>query len=331
MEKIMKQKLRLLGLGLLGASLLIACERGGKKVKIGKPPNPLVTQRQAPVKGSTIDTNKQAMVRSANIKVADIVAQMGGFTYSAKATYTYQHGKKTVRLVRTYRLQQHSDGSFRVRLNNSKDQGYEALWDGQKLYTRNRYRPFRVVSTEVAIAHRWQRKGYGRWRAILGLFGKRLALSQAGTSSVAGRTCVAYTVALHQQEQPIKLPKQGTAWDGPVPDHTRGNASKMDRTLLNAEGKVWFDQIGGFVCQIDFKGKYKFGNGKQSAIANIAVTSRLVSVGDPAIKAPTKVAKITGEKDPLDPFAGANAPSYMQPPPSRDDKKKKRRRKRKRR
>lgn len=313
---------------------ITGCERSGKRVKMSKPPNPLVTARNQPVKGDRLSGSRDALVRSAQLTVSDAVATLGGFVYQANATYRYKRGTKSLKLVQTYRLEQRKNGVFRSHVTSKGKQGkkgYEVIWLNQALYQRERLRPFRIISKEVKEAHRWQRRGYGRWRSIVGLFGPRLALSQNGSGQHLQRNTTRYSIALHRTPQPIKLPKYGTAWDGPVPNSTRGSAAKYKRTLRQASGTVEVDQKSGLVLKVNFKGSYQIGEGKDTTIANITLNASFVSTGDPDINVPKQVTSIKREPDPLDPFQGKMAPSYMLPPPSLDDKKKKRRRRRRKR
>lgn len=318
-------RLSLFGMMFTLAAGTMGCERSGKRVKMSKPPNPLVTQRNPKVKGEQLAGNRKAMIRSAQLKASDAASILGGFTYKARSTYIYKKGSRTLRLTRIYTLQQRANGDFRAHLENNRDKGFEVRWINHALYQRDRYRPFRIVSREIAIAHRWQRRGYGQWRSIVGLFGTRLALAQAGQKQIHGRTALQYRMALHGDVQKIQLPKEGTAWDGPVPNSTRGAAAKHKRRLLTASGNVWIDQDSGLALQVAFTGRYSIGEGKDAATATLRIQASFSSLGDPTVDVPQKSVLIGREPDPKDPFAGNKAPSYMQPPP-RDTPKKRRRR-----
>jgi len=309
---------------------LWGCERSGQRVKMDKPPNPLTTQRHKPVSGDKLAASRKALVLAAQRNGADAAPTLGGYTYNANATYSYKKADRTVVLKEKFTLEQRADGAFRIRLTNNRNKGYEVRWVGDALYQKERYRPFREISREVAVASRWQRRGFGRWRAMVGLFGKQLVLSKIGTAQHLQRTCVRYRITLGDEAQKLSGLPSGSAWEGPVPNSTRGAAARLQRTLLSAKGRVWIDQRSGIALKVDFTGSYRLGKGKQKTLARITLRASFASLGDPKIKAPAKVVAIKREPDPKDPFAGNDKPGFFQNPPDPRNAKKKRSKRRRR-
>lgn len=295
--------------------LLVGCKRKKVDLTESKPPNPLVAKKIDKVPGHTLAQDRKALYRSAQVSFAQANKILGGFVYKAKASYAYTRGGQKVDLNETYTMSQHADGPFRAVLQNNKQKGYEVIWTGKALYWRGRHRPFRLTSRDVAQALRWQQRGTGRWRALLGIFGRHLTLTEQGACGVLNRTCRKYALAFVQTPGPKVAQASGTAWKGALPDKTRGNAAGQNRTPTNARGTLWIDRQTGLVLKVRFRGSYTVGDGKEKMSAKVRLRAGFTRIGGPVIERPSKVVTIKREPEPLDAF-GHKKPFFLQPPPS---------------
>lgn len=324
---------RRLGLTFLcGSGLLLGtagCDRSGSKLQESKAPNPMVARSIKRVSTSDLTNDQKSLYRSANLGPAEANAILGGFSFQASSTIAIKRGKQSLRLRENYKLKQQKSGVFLAKMSNSRGKGYEAIWSGKQLFYRPNVRDFRVVSQEADEARRWQVRGIGRWRAVVELFGGHLRLNSEGSGNLLGRSVNEYSIRfrqgatpLSQQEREARL-KQGTAWAGAIPDHTRGAAAGKARQPSAAKGRVWIDQETGLVLKVRFSGRYLVG-AKPSAVVSVKLKASFTSRSNPTVEMPTKVLKIVKEPTPLDPFA-VKKPVYFQPPPEERGKKKRRR------
>lgn len=308
---------------------LTGCERKGSRLKKQEKPNPLVAKKVKSVSGASLASKHKALYRSARITLAEANKILGGFQYQADISYRTKRKEQRIQFSEKYSIKQQAAGPFHVHIKNNKDKGLDVIWSGSALYYRARHRDYRITSKEVYDAHRWQKRGFGRWRALVGIFGPYIQLSENGSTSHLGRSCVRYR--LNFRDTPLKKvkAKEGTAWSGKVPNHTRGNARNLPRRPTSLKGEIWVDDSSGLVLKVRFEGRYSVGDkSKEGASIYTKLKAGFVSKGDPTFALPKKVLTVAMGKAPLDPFAHKK-PAYLLPPP--DNKKKKRRRRRKKR
>lgn len=315
-----------LGLGWL---ILVGCDRSGQRLKEKAIPNPLVQSKPQTVKGDSLERSKQALKRSAKLGPAAAAHILQGFHYKATATYKFKKDTRTLELVETLNLAQDAKGDFHLTLNNNQKKGYEVIWSNKTLYQRMRHRPFRVTSHNAGDARRWQMRSFGRWRSIVMLFGAQMGLTKQGLRQHMGRTCQRYEISLlGDPQKPLKF-KEGTAWKGPAPDHTRGAAAKKTRTPLAAKGELWVDTKTGLPLKVKFRGRYRIGTAKDNAVGTIELKASF-NARSGVVEKPKEVSVVKREIDAHDAF-GRKKPTFMLPPPSLEEQRKRRRRRRRRR
>ncbi|MCB9643773.1 MAG: hypothetical protein H6728_11930, partial [Myxococcales bacterium] len=161
----------------------------------------------------------------------------------------------------------------------------------------------------------WQLKSYGRWRALVEIFGESIQLEDQGEEQVAGRSCRKYAISLRTVTDP-SLPKlpEGTAWAGKLPEHTRGKAANKQRLPSQARGTLCADLELGFPLKVKFRGSYRVG--KNEADVAVTLDASFVRSGADTIKPPAKIVTVSREPEPLDAF-GKKKPSFFQEPPAR--------------
>ncbi|TNE47535.1 MAG: hypothetical protein EP343_19370 [Deltaproteobacteria bacterium] len=332
-ESLQTTRCLLLVIGLCVVSLW-GCDRTGQRLEENPPPNPLVTKKVKGTEGHLLSGSKKALVRSAHLSAADAAKILKGFSYTAKANYVYKKGEKTLKLRETIQMEQMATGAYRLKVTNNRQKGYEVVWTNKTLYQKMRNRPFRVISNDIDDAYRWQQRAIGRWRSIVGIFGKYLALTQGGGTNLAGRSCYKYQIAMTKEVQDMPKTPEGTAWAGKVPDHTRGDAAKKPRLPESARGTLWVDQETGLPLKVVFKGRYTIGGSKEKMSATLNLEATYKRPTSSSIAPPAKVVAVNREVDAYDPFQ-RKKPGFLLPPP--EDKKagktktRKRRRRRRRR
>lgn len=299
-----------------------ACDRTGSKLQEKAPPNPLIAKKNKPVQGASLAAKKKLLYKSASFQLSDAANWLGGFRFQATSVYRFKRRSKVLRLKETYKISQRTSGDFRTYLKNSKGRGYEVVWAEHKLYVRFFPKAFRMMSKDIHHAYRWQRRGYGQWRALVGLFGPHMVLKSEGAVSLLSRSCIRYRIGFSSTPDSSRFEKEGSAWGGVVPNRTRGAASKLPRVPKSGKGRLWIDQQTGLVMKVVFEGSYKIGG---KATAKVSLKAAFVSRGNPNIVIPTKVLRLKREPDALNPFAHRK-PSYFQDPPQKRKKRKKRRR-----
>ncbi len=296
-----------------------SCERGKNRLEERPIPNPLIRESPQFVRGDSLAGNFSNLLKSARLVAADAGKILKAFVFSGEADYSYRKGEKEIVLKEKFSLRQNSKGEYHFLLQNNRDKGVEVIWTGGNLYFRWRYRPFRIVSKNPDDAAKWQKLAVGRWRAAVELFGPSLMLAQVRTAQYIGREAVVYQIALSKApaDSGEKLPL-GTAWEGPVGDVGRGDASKLPRIPLSASGQVWVDLETGLPLKVRFTGRYKIGRGKSSALAEMKLNLRYKPLSQQTIDPPKEIANISQAQDPLDPFAGRKKPFFLLAPPKDD-------------
>jgi hypothetical protein len=297
-----------------------ACDRSGHKLEESDPVNPIINRQVKGVQGHLLAGNPDAILHSAKLDAADAASILKGFHYQASATYVYKRGQQTLKLSETVRLDQTPEGPYHLVVNNSQNKGYEVIWTQNNLYQRTRFRPFRITSQDVIDARRWQERGFGRWRAIVGLFGGRILLAHIGDEKCLGRKCYRYQIALSKTASKQMPQTEGTAWSGAVPEQTRGNAAALPRIPTAATGDIWIDSQTGLPLKIDFRGTYNIGEDQAQTTAQIELKASFNSPKLTAVAVPKQIVTVTREQEPLDPFA-RKRPAFLLPPPVDKQKK----------
>lgn len=294
---------------------LIGCRKKSPNLGAKEAPNPLVAKKLSGVSGAQVGRNAAMLMQGASVDPAVINKAMGGFVYEAKATYASTRKQRTVKFGEKVKIQQHPSGHLHILITNDQQKSAEVIWHNEKLYWRGKGRPFRITSDNVDDARRWQLKSYGRWRALVEIFGESIQLEDQGEEQVAGRSCRKYSISLRSMTDTSlqKLP-EGTAWAGRLPEHTRGKAANKQRQPSQASGTICADLELGFPLKIKFRGAYRVGN-KEASVA-VTLDASFLRSGAETIKPPAKIVTVSRETEPLDAF-GKKKPSFFQEPPAR--------------
>ncbi|HAA54098.1 MAG TPA: hypothetical protein DCE42_05050 [Myxococcales bacterium] len=298
---------------------LSGCKRSGTKLEETKQPNPLYQTERPKVEGHLLASNRRYMYQSATIDLAQANAILGGFVYKAASTYQAKRGGRALLLKHKFTITQRPNGDFHAVVRNNHKKGHDVIWVNGKLYWRGRFRPYRMTSKNLKIAHRWQLRGYGRWRALLGIFGPHLDLQEEGACQQLNRICRKYRVTFRATPHKEKTFEAGTAWAGKVPDKTRGSAAGQPRVPMSASGRLWVDRQSGLVLKVNFRGTYRLGKG-QGVVTSVRLDAGFTKTGGGVISPPQKIVQVGVTPQPKDPFA-RKKPFYFQPPPSRKKKK----------
>lgn len=290
-----------------------ACKRmSSSSLQETDAPNPLIADKAPTLEASSLSQTSEALFRSASLTLADAAKLLGSFEYKADASYLYTRKDRSISLKEKVQIFQRPDGAFRSLVENDQQKATEILWTGKELFWRGKGRPWRSISRDVQQAWRWQRQSYGRWRAIVGIFGPALRLEADGSDTIVGQDCVKFRVSLRSQMDSKPPVIRGGLWDGPAPKETRGLAAKEERTPQTAQGTLWVGRSSGLVLQVHFKGRYQIGEG---ASGEVSLKAGFTKRDTDPISAPKDIATIAREPDPIDPF-GRKPPFFLQPPPS---------------
>jgi hypothetical protein len=306
------------GVFLCLALSLTACKRGTATLENKTTDNPLIAKEAKGIAVEQIAQSAKALMQSASLDPAVINKAMNGFTYKAASTYRAKRTEQKLALKEETRLAQLPDGSFHLTIQNDQQQAIDVLWVSEKLYWRGKGRPYRVIAEQPDAARRWQLRGYGQWRALVAIFGEAIRLHAKEDKQIAGRSCRVYGVALRSMTDPSlgNLP-EGTAWQGKLPEHTRGGAADKPRVPNEAKGELCVDTALGFPLQIQFQGAYTVG--KDEATVSVSLTAAFEPAPSNALQIPQKLVTIAQEPEPIDAFA-KKKPFFFQPPPPRKEK-----------
>jgi len=145
--------------------------------------------------------NPRVARRILNMDAAEVTERLGPHRYEATLSYEWVGGDDTIPVklseTRTFRAGPGGvSGDFHGVLENSREQGFEVMRVGGKVYARNRYGAFRQRLRDRGMAERTRAELTGAIRDVDALFQGRVRLTPKGTITREGRTAWRYEVSL---------------------------------------------------------------------------------------------------------------------------------------
>ena len=232
-------------------------------------------------------------------------------------------------------LQQAKAGDFRARLENSRNQGFEAVWTSGEAFVKSRFGPFRKRRTDRSDPPRL-REQTSASLATFDQLARGLKLRLAGETTVDGRGAVKYDVAgsggrARKADDtslpPLQWPEPSGAAKGTAPGPDADTARRLSlwekETPVEVAGFVTIDAETAAPLAYDLRGEFKVAQASGPA-AELTLHASLKTTGvgkDVAIKPPEFEPDQSvphAVKDPLR-FLGKSAPVAGTPEAAADE------------
>ena len=234
-------------------------------------------------------------------------------------------GGNQVALTEETSLLQARSGDFRARLENDRNQGFEAIWSGGEIFVKSRFGPFRKRRTDRSDPPRL-REQTSASLATFDQLARGLKLRLAGETTVDGHRAVKYDVAGAGARAkkagagdlpPLQWPEPANAPKGTAPGADADTARRLSlweqQEPVEVSGFVTVDAESAAPLAYDLRGQFRVPQPSGPA-AELALHASLRTTGlgkEIAIKAPAVEEEPSvphAVKDPLR-FLGKGAPA----------------------
>ena len=208
---------------------------------------------------------------------AEVATRLGAHKLAGKTELSWtlggpvspDAGPSGVALIEETSLQQASSGDFRARLENDRNQGFEAVWSGGEVFVKSRFGPFRKRRTDRSDPPRL-REQTSASLATFDQLARGLKLRLAGDATVEGHRAVKYDVvgagartkkAEAPDAPPIQWPEPANQPKGaaaaPDPDTARRLSLWEKQEPVEVSGFVTVDAETAAPLAYDLRGEFR--------------------------------------------------------------------------
>ncbi len=267
---------------LLGALVAWSCTGDSK----GRPDKDLGDLVLSPAKEvpsvnlSEVSEDHDALFKALSLSHGWVSSSLGPHRISGTSKVVVKQGGTLVEeLEDTLFIDIDGEDRFVATLDNSKDYGRHAIYDGSSLYLRPRFGKYHArapQTEEEAVEIRNQI--FAGATDYLDLFRSQLEVSDKGQGNLEGRAV--RLVALKLAPQPHKKR---------VPETTTQRMWRNSIQAQSLEGQVSFDTESGAALAIEFRGSVQYVRDKQSFVMTVEAKRSVVQIGhERVIAAPEK-------------------------------------------
>ena len=344
----MRQALLLICAALSGAAGCKRPEDEAARQRIFSPEQPIGTDAKAREK---IDARRLADDQDAADHVlrmsrAEAATRLGAHRLSGKTEFSWRFAgaaqvapdagpPNEVALSEETSLQQAKAGDFRAKLENNRNQGFEAVWTGGEAFVKSRFGPFRKRRTDRSDPPRL-REQTSASLATFDQLARGLKLRLGGETTIEGRGAVKYDVVGggrrtrkpdDSNAPPLQWPEAPggakAAATGPDADTARRLSLWEKETPVEVAGFVTVDAETAAPLAWDLRGDFKVAQDK-GPVAELALHASMRTSGlgkDAKVEAPEfepDQAVPHAVKDPLR-FLGKSQPAAGTPEATEED------------
>jgi hypothetical protein len=275
-------------------SLAVAAGCGRKGADAESPGAPGAGRRGAAA--ARFDPEKPQ--ESLSLDADEVARRIGSFEWTAGVEWTVsrQGSAERVHAVERHRVVQAVTGEFLVEsgvdpgLGEGSETGRAVIWAGSMTYARGRWAPWRERPGDHGRdARRYRGESFGLAGDLARLFGPRLAIGNAGETSVLGRAAIRYALSLATdvEESAPRVETRAFPQGGPDPD-TKARLALLDGAQpVSAKGELVLDAQTGVPLSVSLDAAYGV---KADPRARVQVALRgqvkALGAGVPSVAAP---------------------------------------------